>query len=347
MEMLTMENGVLFSGFKWSHHDARSGYHQVVDSIADYVDGDALWGGDAKIDSRKRKWNFLLAELITIFRARHYRAVFYLYPEQSTYFFSAPILKWMGKRVIYPLHLGKEFWDSRSNSLLSRLKRRNLKFVDCFVVLSNQQQQVFERYFPGKVRMIPHGVWLDMATNVPQTVASNRVCVVGDNYRDYVLLSRIIELFAQRFPGLEFDLVGMKYAKLGAVAHLPTVTCHSRLSEIEYVQTIAGAAFMLLPLEFATANNALLEALALGVPVLCNRIDGVIDYLPDENYVFDDVEQLCAMVEVRMDMGLAQRSAESAELVSYVQQQFSWPVVRQRIVALCLHEEGRDGATVA
>lgn len=328
--------GVLFSGFSWAHHDARSGYHHVVSSNADYVDSGRLWGGQTEIGGFERKLNILLAELLTLFRARRYHAVFYIYPEVSALFFSAPLLKLMGKRVIYALHRGEKYWGRDNGSLLFQLKRHNLKYVDHFIMLSTQQKRVFTQHFPGRVSVIPHGIWLDRPSIIRQPVVPPRVCVVGDNFRDYDLLSQIIKRAALHFPELSFDLVGMQYPKLGEAAKASTVTCHPRLSQAEYTQVIADATFMLLPLHFATANNALLEALALGVPVICNRIDGVTDYVPDDVYLFDGIEQLCDMITTRLQMSVAQRASESAALINYAEQNFSWTVIRERVLSLCL-----------
>lgn len=338
-----MPGKVLYSGFRWPHHDAQSGYHHAVADAKDYVDSGALWGGAAKIGSRRRKLNILLAELVTLARAWRYRAVFYVYPETCALFFSAPLLKLMGKRVVYALHLGEKYWD-RQGSLLFRLKRHNLRYVDHFVVLSSQHKQRLEVQFPGKVSFIPHGVHLDPAAPPAAPATPPRVCVAGDNFRDYAMLRAIIERFATRFPQIRFDLVGMQYAKLGDAAGATNVTCHPRLSAAEYGRVIREAAFMLLPLQFATANNALLEALTLGVPVLCNRIDGVTDYLPDGDYLFDDIDQLCELVAARLTMTPARRAAESAALIAYVDAHFAWPVVRRRIVDCCLHATGGHAA---
>lgn len=333
-----MTGGVLYSGFKWDHHDDRSGYHHVVQDAADYVDSGALWGDRAQIGSFASKLNIILAEILTLARARRYRAVFYIYPEAGALFFSAPLLKLMGKRVIYALHRGEKYWD-RTGSFFFRLKRHNLKFVDHFVVLSTQQQCLLEKRFPGKVSVIPHGVWLDTGSSLLVPRLPPRVCVAGDNFRDYDLLRQIIECFGVRFPHVGFDLIGMQYAKLGKAAEIPTVTCHPRLSPEAYARVIGDATFMLLPLHFATANNALLEAQTLGVPVLCNRIDGVTDYLPSEAYLFDDIAHLCDLTEARLAMSSAQRAAESALLIAHVEKHYSWPVIRKRIVSLCLQEQ--------
>ncbi|MEW6025265.1 MAG: glycosyltransferase family 4 protein [Pseudomonadota bacterium] len=337
---------VLYSGFRWPHHDAQSGYHHVVADAKDFVDSGALWGGEARIGSRQRKLNIFLAELVTLARAWRYRAVFYVYPETCALFFSAPLLKLMGKRVIYTLHLGEKYWD-RQGSLLFRLKRYNLRFVDHFVVLSSQQKQRLEAKFPRRVSFVPHGVHLGPMPVVPVPALPPRVVVAGDNFRDYAMLREIIECFATRFPQIRFDLVGMQYARLGEAAHAPSVTCHPRLDAVEYSRVIREASFMLLPLHFATANNALLEALAQGVPVLCNRIDGVTDYLPDGDYLFDDIEHLCELVAARLAMTPGQRALETAALREYVDAHFSWPVVRRHIVECCLQTAGIDVAASA
>lgn len=327
--------GVLYTGFKWSHHDNRAGYHNVVKDAEDYVDSGSIWGGKHPIGTFPRKLNIVLAELLTIARALRYQAVFYIYPEVSALFFSAPLLKVMGKRVIYAQHRGEKYWD-RSGSLFFKLKRYNLKFVNHFIVLSTQQKSILEKHFPGKVSVIPHGIWLDSGIKLPVANGPPRLCVSGDNFRNYELLREIIERFSVRFPQVGFDLIGMRYEKLGKTAEIPTVTCHPRLSPEEYAHIIGCSIFMLLPLHFATANNALLEALALGVPVLCNRIDGVTDYLPSDAYLFDSVEQLCNMTEERLAMSTKQRAAEAALIIAHVEQHYSWSVIRKRIDMLCL-----------
>src|SRR3569832_1831665 len=120
---------VLYSGFKWVHHDDHSGYHHVVPDANDYIDSGSLWGGRTKIGSFRRKINMVIAEVLTLLRARRYRVVFYVYPENSALFFSAPILKLMGKQIVYALHLGEKYWN-RQGSIFFRIKKHNLKFVD-------------------------------------------------------------------------------------------------------------------------------------------------------------------------------------------------------------------------
>lgn len=321
---------VLFSGFKWDHHDEESGYHHLVSSAADYVDGACLWGGNASIGSGKRKVNFLLNDLVTIYRALRYRAVVIFYPEQTAYI-SAPILRLFGKRVVYVLHLGEDYWFERNDSVFLKLKRFNLRFVSRFVVLTSQQQAVFERRFPGRVTKIPHGTWCSEDDERAEVLPLPAITVVGDNYRDYDLLAAIIRRFAVQMPELRFNLVGMKYEKLGELRHAPNVVCHGRLSAEDYQTLISRSLFVLLPLTFATANNALLEGLREGVPVICNRVDGVLEYLPGPEYAFESVDELLGMATRLLAMDLEARSAESSRLLDFVRREYAWDVVRRRV----------------
>lgn len=321
---------VLYSGFKWDHHDDDSGYHHLVSSVGDYVDGGALWGGDSEIGSRKRRVNFLLNDLVTLFRSWRYKAVVVFYPEQTAYF-SAPLLRLMGKRVVYVLHLGEDYWFERSDSVFLKLKRFNLRFVSCFIVLTSHQQAVFERRFPGRVVKIPHGTYCDAGVGAVDPLPSPTVTVVGDNYRDYGLLAAIIRVFGESLPEIRFNLVGMKYDKLGELRHASNVICHGRLSREDYQALIERSLFVLLPLTFATANNALLEGLRAGVPVICNRVDGVLEYLPGPEYAFDTPDELLAMARRQLGSSRDARNAERAHLLEYVQREYAWDVVRRRV----------------
>jgi glycosyltransferase involved in cell wall biosynthesis len=329
---------LLYSGFKWDHHDEDFGYHHIAWPPRDYVDGAELWGGDAPIGSLRRRVNFLLIDMVTIARAWSYDGVLVFYPEQTAYL-SAPILRLMGKRVVYALHLREDFWIERNDSLFLKLKRFNLRFVNRFVVLTNQQRAAFCARFPGKVRTVPHGAACSgevLLSSGPRAHCS--IAGVGENGRDYALLKQIIETFSREFPEIRFDLVGMKYDNLGALRFRPNVVCHPRLDRDAYRRVLGESLFMLLPLTFATANNALLEGLSIGLPVICNRVDGVLDYLPDGDYTFDGIEQLHDMVRRRLALGDDERMDEARHLVAYVRQRYAWSCIRRQVVECCFDQ---------
>ena len=93
---------------------------------------------------------------------------------------------------------------------------------------------------------------------------------------------------------------------------------------------------MLLPLEFATANNALLEGLTAGLPVICSNVDGVREYLPQGDYVFNSIEELAAKFDYRLALPKADREEEARMLVAYVKDNYSWESIRKQVVEYCL-----------
>ncbi|WP_171910270.1 glycosyltransferase [Paraburkholderia fungorum] len=330
---------ILYSGFSWEHHDGEAGYHHVVMSKSDYVDGGALWGSEGSVRSLKRRINFVLTDMLTIVRAVPYRAVLLFYPEQTSYL-SPMILRLMGKKVVYVIHLGEDYWLQDDGSLIRNLKRFNLRFVSKFITLTVQQSLLFEERFPGRVVKIPHGAWCRKreragAEDLPHGDRTH-IIVVGDTYRDYALLTRIVQFFAQHFPFAHFDLVGMKSEKLGEIQDYPNVTCFGWLDNVQYERTIRNALFMLLPLEFATANNALLEGLKSGVPVICSAVSGVREYLPQGDYVFSSVGELASKFEQRRRLTQSERDCEAEMLVAYAAEHYSWEVIRDRVANYCL-----------
>jgi len=50
----------------------------------------------------------------------------------------------------------------------------------------------------------------------------------------------------------------------------------------------ARASLLIRPLEFATANNSVLEALSMGKTILASRIPGITDYLTEKTGIFID-----------------------------------------------------------
>jgi glycosyltransferase involved in cell wall biosynthesis len=328
---------VLYAGFRWDHHDNESGYHHVVESTCDYVDGGTLWGGSGSVKTIRRRLNFVLIDFLTIVRSLPYDAVLVFYPEQTAYV-SPFVLRMLGKQVVYVVHLGDDFWSAKDRSLVRNLKRFNLRFVNKFITLTHQQRTVFDAMFPGKVKLIPHGSWCSGEFVEVARVAAvpAHIAVVGDPYRDYELLGRIADDFSKRHPDVVFDLVGMKREKLGGLASLPNVRIHARLSSQAYRKVISEAFFILLPLRFATANNALLEGLTRGIPVLCSDVAGVREYLPEGEYVFSDVEDLAKKYERRLDLSEGDRETEALMLMSYARQHYSWEIIRERVRNYCL-----------
>jgi glycosyltransferase involved in cell wall biosynthesis len=327
---------LLYSGFMWDHHDENAGYHKVVVSRRDYVDGGRLWGGKSPIGSPLRPINFFLIDVCTILRAWRYKAVLIFYPEQTAYI-SPLFLRLFGKKVIYTLHLGLDYWVERNDSFFLKLKRYQLPFVSGFIVLSSQQREAYARIFPGRVVMIPHGAHVSpLQFQLP--AVPRYISVIGDRYRDYDQLAKIILAFKDWHPEVEFQLIGMKYEMLNGTENMENVVCHPRLDRDDYLSILRRSTIILLPLLFATANNALLEGLLAGVPVYCSNVPGVIDYLPGQQYVFDSVEDAVAKYERATSISQEELENNALRFNQYVRERYSWDIIQKRVVEFCLSE---------
>jgi len=330
-----MRPRVLYSGFRFSHHNPGSGYHEVVDSARDYVCGNALPFASQPESSLLRHVNFLLVDLVTLVRGVRYDAVHYFYPENTAYVSPWP-LRLLGKRIVYTLHLTERDWLGPVRSPFMRLKQLSLRSAHALVVLSRTQQHAYSQQFPHKtVRFVPHGFAFDGApANGPEQFArrrqQRRMLVVGQNYRDLDLLERIVKARGER--AVELHLVGMDERIHARFAAYPGVVSYPRLDRDSYETLLRSAQVLLLPLTFATANNALLEAYNLGVPVLASRIPGITDYAVDgERGLFATADELWAKYDALAQLDDATLRDRSATLQREAARRFDWRSVRAEL----------------
>lgn len=224
----------------------------------------------------------------------------YFYPEATAYL-SPWILRLFGKRIVYTVHLADDQWLGPTRSVHHRIKQFSLRAAHAIVVLSSQQRGVFAEAFPHKqVSFVPHGFTFSDAEPPlerfeARTRGQRRLVLVGSNYRDFDMLEDILAQRGTR--NVRIELIGMDDAARERFAQQPGVVCHPRLTAENYGRVLRESFALLLPLTFATANNALLEAYNAYLPAFLTRIDGVTDYVVDgDRSLFSSPEVL---VEVR------------------------------------------------
>lgn len=159
----------------------------------------------------------------------------------------------------------------------------HLARADGLIVLARSQLDWAATLAPrARVRFIPHGVDGDFfcPARPPPPTPPWQVLVVGGWQRDYAAAAECIRWCIARSPGLwRFVLVGCRDQE-NLFKDLP-VELRSRLTDEELREVYRDSHLTLLPLKDATANNALLEALACGCPVLASSVGGVPDYASD------------------------------------------------------------------
>jgi len=153
------------------------------------------------------------------------------------------------------------------------------------ITLCDEQSDFFEALTDKPVLKINHGV--DLSFFRPGTATpsvSPRLLFVGQWLRDFSTLADSMDLIWQWRPDVTLDCVVPRGARnsdaLMRLARDQRVRWHAGLSAEALRGLYQNATLLFLPVVDATANNAVIEALASGLPVVSSNAGGLQDYLP-------------------------------------------------------------------
>jgi glycosyltransferase involved in cell wall biosynthesis len=195
------------------------------------------------------------------------------------------------------------------------IDRKIIGSIDIINVVSPDQVEYFSRIVDAsRIRMILHGIDVDFfrpETHMPPT--KNFRCVtVGHYLRDFNLLRGIYEKLVSR-PHIQFELVSSRFKGLG---RLPNVKIHQGIDDNTLRNLYRRSNLLLLPMRYATANNALLEGIACGLPVVATLLPGLKAYLPGREAFLvndDSVDGFAeAILKVAQDPQYRQQMAAAA-----------------------------------
>ncbi len=156
-----------------------------------------------------------------------------------------------------------------------------LRRLDGAIVVSTAQLVVFRRWFGrDNVVFVPHGIDTDVfqpASSRPDVDGLRLICV-GGHMRDFAMLHRVADFCQNERLPVHFDLV-IPQADFRCFTGCDNVTCWSNISEEDLIGLYQAADVQFIPVTDATANNAVLESLACGTPVITTDVGGMRDYV--------------------------------------------------------------------
>ena len=302
-----MQPRILVAGFRFPHHSKSSGYHQLASYLpGDYAAADKLpfWDQAFKL-SYLRKAYFGLFEAYLAGVTRRYDIIHYLYPENHL-IWSIPGNGQCISVVTVHLDLGWMKSDHPAPGRWSGMKKRMFSRVNGLITLSRNQIPDLQRLFPHtQVRFIPHGIVPRLHTGVKCKVPGPefRIVTVGSNYRDFTVLKELIQYAAVNRQKWKFDVVGAPERIQQEIKGMPNTQVLNNIDERYYQKILDAARIHFLPVTYATANNALLEAHLAGLPSLCSDVNGINDYALPTTYKFGTMRELIHALDFyeRMD----------------------------------------------
>jgi len=208
------------------------------------------------------------------------------------------------------------------------------------ITLMSRTQMPFliERGVPEeRMHVVLHGV--DTALFHPATrevseadVGPLKALLVGSTERDHAFMAEVLKKLPAGVLELSIRTSGWQqhyYDDTPNMVFLPS------MSEQELAEAYQVADLLLMPLIDCTANNALLESMACGTPVMTNRVGGVPEYVDAScNYVMDGknvdewVDQISYMAKNREEV-LGKRIAVRAWA-----ERFDWKIIAKQYMEL-------------
>lgn len=167
------------------------------------------------------------------------------------------------------------------NSLIIKDVVRRLDYI---TVVSPDQESYFKEFVePHKIQVVLHGI--DTHYFKPGNALKDKEkfkCItVGHWLRDFKAVRETAEKLAV-YKNIEFHIVSSQVAEVG---HLDNVITYSGIDDDRLLKLYQQSDILFLPLIQSTANNAILEGIACGLPVVSTNLPSVRSYLPGKEAV--------------------------------------------------------------
>ncbi len=254
--------------------------------------------------------------------------VHFLYGENS-YRYAAVVPRGRGRRLVATLHLPPSAFAEYVQS------PRHLEQLDALVLVAKSQLEILDGWkSTPAVSIIPHGV--DVERFRPNDAAMrNETCLfVGRWLRDFTCLRAVTQIVHRAAPQIRFTLV-LPPDLVPDWSGRPGVDVWSGVDDTVLLRAYQESALLVMPLRDSTANNAVLEAMACGLPVVASDVGGMRDYVDRDCARLVPAGKPETMAEAVLELlqNPASRSA-MARAARARAEAFAWPRVAKQILSM-------------
>ena len=185
-------------------------------------------------------------------------------------------MRWNNK-LVASFHQPPEFLDKHVED------KAYIKGLDAVVVVAQSQVEYMSKFLPReKVFHVPHGVHTQYWSPEPGLGREEvpTFVFVGVWLRDLEMAKATIRRVAEMGVKARFKLITAadRHAEFEG---LPNTELLSGIPDEELLRSYRQATALFLPLSLSTANNAILEAMSCGTPVVTTRSGGIPEYVDE------------------------------------------------------------------
>jgi len=326
--------------YRWKHHAAHSGYDQLLrhlESEIHIITGESFLSSTLNSPfayyllrgSRLLPIGYLFDSisgeslLNNDLRRFPESCGYFLYADNQFYlskFFKKP----PGSRYVGTFHLPFRAYHEL------RLRRTDWMLFDSIVTVSSEEQEYLQNEIGHpSVHFVPHGIDVDFYKPGEQLKSGSdhlRLLFVGSHRRDIGALEKVLVACQSLRLGVHFTVVSRENLR-SKFSRYSNLTFRSGLDEVELLRLYREADALFMPVKEGTANNAILEALACGLPILTTDIRGTRDYVHEgcaSFFVNDSVDSMVNSIQRIMDDELRSTMALMAREQAL---KFSWKKV--------------------
>jgi len=333
---------VIFYGFQFAHHGDYSAFNALKRKLK--KSGiKVVTAQRPKVFFQRGFRRFLPVwmqiqelKLYKYFKDESVGIVHYFFPENSIY--NGP--KWRkDTKIILTCHQPVKRNYFKLQEKIKPEFIRGIKNADAIILMSSNDIEAYKRFAPqADVLYIPHGIDIEFFKRVKsdgnpeQKDGCKHVLTVGSWLRDYDFWAEVVKNILKhsernyKFTIVAGDEIQKKIADKfdNNIPH--EIEMLTKISDQKLRATYASSDLMFLPLIDSWANNALLEAAAMELPIMVTDLPSIREYFTNDLpfYFYNKSAEKVSHKLIEILGNNYMLNEKGKALRSYVEKNYSW-----------------------